>query len=136
MRKPMTWLFPLLFSLACACSPAASDAGNETITLDEAPPPDDSAGSDGTPDETAGGGENLVLSEDACETDADCVPQGCCHPASCGVAASAPACGEVMCTTDCRYGTLDCGGRCLCHEGRCAAQLSRPPEGLAPPGAQ
>jgi hypothetical protein len=69
----------------------------------------------------------LVVGEDACTTDADCVPAGCCHAAACVAQANAPACGDVMCTTECRYGTLDCGGGCLCHEGRCAARLSEAP---------
>jgi len=30
---------------------------------------------------------------------------------------------------ECRPQTLDCGGRCLCHDGRCAAKLND----LAPP---
>ena len=62
-----------------------------------------------------------------CETDADCVPAGCCHAAACVGTANAPDCTDMMCTQECRYGTLDCGGRCLCHEGRCAARLSEAP---------
>lgn len=70
----------------------------------------------------------LVVGEDTCETDADCVPAACCHPAACVAQANAPSCAAVMCTSDCRYGTLDCGGSCLCHEGRCAARLSVAPQ--------
>jgi hypothetical protein len=86
-------------------------------------------GSDTTStDETSSSsGPDLVVSTDACTTDADCVPGGCCHPTSCVARGNAPACGDSVCTTDCRYGTLDCGGSCLCHEGHCAAQLSQPP---------
>ena len=58
------------------------------------------------------------------------MPAECCHAAACVAAANAPDCTDVMCTMDCQYGTLDCGGRCLCHEGRCAARLSEPPAGL------
>ncbi len=77
----------------------------------------------------------LVMSDDACTSDADCVPSGCCHPASCVAVGHAEGCGDVMCTAECRYGTLDCGGACLCHEGRCAARLSTPPviPGVLPP---
>lgn len=74
----------------------------------------------------------LVVSNDACTTDADCVPAACCHAAACVARANAPACGEAMCTQDCRFGTLDCGGSCLCQEGRCAARLSEPPAMLQP----
>jgi hypothetical protein len=83
------------------------------------------------PDEPASGAtDGLVVSEDACETDADCVPAACCHAAACVGRTNAPPCGDAMCTQECRYGTLDCGGACLCHEGRCAARLSEPPAGL------
>lgn len=85
----------------------------------------------------ASDGAGLVMSDDACTSDADCVPSGCCHPSSCVAAGHAEGCGDVMCTAECRYGTLDCGGACLCHEGRCAARLSTPPviptERLPPP---
>lgn len=76
---------------------------------------------------TEGGGDNLVIGDDTCETDADCVPAGCCHAAACVGVGNQPDCTDAMCTQECRYGTLDCGGRCLCHEGRCAARLSEPP---------
>ena len=69
----------------------------------------------------------LVVGTDACTTDADCVPGGCCHATSCVARANAPSCGESVCTADCRFGTLDCGGGCLCHQGHCAARLSQPP---------
>lgn len=75
---------------------------------------------------------HFVLSSDACETDADCVPAECCHAAACVAATRAPSCGDAMCTLDCRYGTLDCGGGCVCFEGRCAARLSSAPELPAP----
>ncbi|MGE0785840.1 MAG: hypothetical protein AB7S26_09145 [Sandaracinaceae bacterium] len=104
------------------------------------PEGDDTTGDDTTIqlDET-GGGEtstppdpetDLVVGEDACETDADCVPAACCHAAACVAVTDAPACEDVMCTAHCAAQTLDCGGACLCHEGRCAARLNDlgPPE--------
>lgn len=115
--------FFLAVSLALvACGPTTSDTPTETPpTVDPEPPP-----AEGPAEEpTEGGGDDLVVGEDACETDADCVPAGCCHPTACVGRASAPSCEEVMCTMDCQMGTLDCGGRCLCHEGRCAARLSQ-----------
>ena len=69
----------------------------------------------------------LVVGTDACETDADCVPDGC-HATSC-VAAAEMAPGELECTADFRYGTTD-GGGCLCHVGHCAAHLSTWPQGI------
>ena len=69
----------------------------------------------------------MVVGEDTCSVDADCVPGGCCHPKTCVAAANAPTCEGVKCTLDCRFGTLDCGGGCFCQEGKCAARLSVPP---------
>ena len=75
----------------------------------------------------AGGGEasggQIVVGTDPCTTDADCVPADCCHAAACVARANAPSCGDAMCTMECRAGTTDCGGGCLCQEGRCAARL-------------
>ncbi|MEM7159488.1 MAG: hypothetical protein AAF799_42005 [Myxococcota bacterium] len=66
----------------------------------------------------------LVVSEHACQTDADCAPASCCHATACVAAGDAPACDEMVCTTECAEGTMDCGGGCLCHEGFCTAQLA------------
>ncbi len=69
------------------------------------------------------------VSDDACETDADCVPGECCHPKTCVAATNAPDCTDMMCTMDCRGGTMDCGwGNCICREGKCAARIKPPPE--------
>lgn len=84
----------------------------------------------GTTEGTEVASAGLVVSDDACTSDADCVPAGCCHPAACTGIVHAVSCQDVMCTSECRYGTLDCGGSCLCHEGRCAARLSGPPAGV------
>lgn len=60
----------------------------------------------------------------ACTSDADCVPAQCCHPTSCTSPAQAPDCSDVACTEECRAGTLDCGGRCLCVDGTCTAKFA------------
>ena len=65
----------------------------------------------------------VASGSDACTTDADCVPSVCCHASACVARASAPDCDGTVCTTDCRSGTLDCGGGCLCRDGHCAARL-------------
>ncbi len=71
----------------------------------------------------------LVVGADACQSDADCVPDGC-HATSCVAAAElAPGELELECTAELRYGTTD-GGGCLCHVGHCAARLSSPPQGI------
>jgi hypothetical protein len=69
----------------------------------------------------------IVVGTDRCETDADCVPDGC-HATSC-VAAAEMAPGELVCTAELRYGTTD-GGGCLCQAGLCAARLTNPPQGI------
>ena len=115
-----------LVSLLAACG-HGSPAEDRTITLD----PSDEASDSVSPQPTAGGGDDSMnVGTDACDTDADCVPAACCHASACVAQANAPSCGDVMCTQECRYGTLDCGGGCLCHEGHCAARLSDPPAGV------
>ena len=112
----------LALSLAAGCGstqsstqePVTGSGEPEPITLDRGP-------------EETSSSEGLVIGSDACTTDADCVPDGCCHPSACVAQGNAPGCADVMCTTDCRYGTLDCGGSCLCHQGHCAARLSAVP---------
>jgi len=74
-----------------------------------------------------GASHTIVVGTDSCETDADCVPDGC-HATSC-VAAAEMAPGELACTAELRYGTTD-GGGCLCQAGLCAARLSNPPQGI------
>jgi hypothetical protein len=65
------------------------------------------------------GGCSAADTAPACRADADCVPATCCHPTACVPKAGAPDCAGTACTMDCRPGTLDCGGRCVCTDGRC-----------------
>ena len=57
----------------------------------------------------------------ACASDADCVPASCCHAKACVLKSEAPKnCKEMMCTAECREGTMDCGkGSCGCKDGAC-----------------
>jgi len=74
---------------------------------------------------SAGAGETRGPAAATCESNADCVPAGCCHPDSCVAKSRAPDCAKVACTMDCRPGTLDCGnGRCECSGGACTARFS------------
>lgn len=130
----MRFLACALMVALLACG-SREDAGQPIVVeppADDLPPDPDPIN---PPDEppTTGGGDNLVIGDDPCTTDDDCVPADCCHPAACVAQSNAPSCGDVMCTMECRMGTLDCGGACLCHEGRCAARLSEALEGLPPP---
>ena len=119
LRTTLPILSALLFAVACGSSqgstqePVTGSGEPEPITVEPTP--------------ATASPEGLVVGTDACTTDADCVPDGCCHPSACVAQGHAQACGDVMCTTDCRFGTLDCGGSCLCHEGHCAARLSVAP---------
>jgi len=64
---------------------------------------------------TAGGGADVR----SCTTNADCVPEQCCHPTSCVNGAYKGVCNE-LCTNVCS-GPLDCGaGHCGCINGRCS----------------
>ncbi|WP_437897857.1 hypothetical protein [Sorangium sp. So ce124] len=81
-----------------------------------------------TPPAAAPMGERIVVGSDPCKSDADCVPVCACHAAACIAKATAPTCDRgLMCTQECRPGTMDCGGGCLCQGGRCAARLINVP---------
>jgi len=103
-----TLAVPLLLLLA-ACGGAAADAAPAT-----AAPTTASAGA-------------ATAAAPACRSDADCVPAQCCHPTTCVLRADAPDCSAVACTRHCAPDTMDCGGRCLCRDGRCEAILAGHP---------
>lgn len=106
-------------------APQESDAG---LAPDTSVTPDAGTGisdMDAGPGAGAKGGASGGAST-ACKTDADCVPAECCHPKTCVAKGSAPNCSDMMCTKECRGGTMDCGGGCFCQQGQCAARLGRP----------
>jgi hypothetical protein len=74
------------------------------------------------PPQNPGPGE-LVVGDDPCQSDADCVHASCCHPSACVAQEHAPVC-NMLCTQICTPLTTDCGGGCLCHHGKCAARLN------------
>lgn len=60
--------------------------------------------------------------EAECSKDPDCVPASCCHSDTCVPVGEAPNCEGIMCTMECRLGTLDCGqGSCKCINKKCTA---------------
>lgn len=69
-------------------------------------------------------GPTVVSGNSPCSTDDDCVPASCCHASSCVALADAPECGGIGCTEECQSDTLDCGGSCICQDGKCAAILN------------
>ncbi len=130
IARAVSLLSLLLLLTACGSDDASHDEpiviapseGGETSGDDPAEDPAADPGEEATSE------PGLVVGEDACTTDADCVPAACCHPSACVAQSNAPSCGDVMCTMDCQPGTMDCGGGCLCHEGRCAARVTDAPE--------
>ena len=108
-------MFSALFAIGgCGISPA------ETVRPAPASPKPGSVGS--AADLPVPAPPELILSEDTCHSDADCVPAACCHAAACMAREKAKAC-TLMCTQVCQPATIDCGGACLCHHGHCAARL-------------
>ncbi|MFK7985769.1 MAG: hypothetical protein AB8I08_07025 [Sandaracinaceae bacterium] len=125
MTPPRLLLLLVIALGLSACGGSDTETRDEPIVIDPGSGDEQTAPEE---EEPVALSEGLVVGEDACETDADCVPAGCCHASACVGSASAPDCSDTMCTADCQFGTLDCGGSCLCHEGRCAARLSEAPE--------
>jgi hypothetical protein len=111
-------------AIALVSCGAAEEGAAEPIVADEPP----SQGDEGAASSPGEG--RLIIGDDACTTDADCVPADCCHAAACVARENAPSCGDAVCTMECRPDTMDCGGGCLCHEGRCAARLAEVPGGV------
>lgn len=114
--------------------PTPSDAdsnasGGGEVVVEQ--PGEEPAGEDGSVNPAADAGElqyegtvEAVVSDVACELDEDCVPQGCCHPTSCGAPSGRPDCSGTMCTMECRSGTMDCFGGCACGpDKKCVATI-------------
>jgi hypothetical protein len=96
------------------------EAQQPSIVVPAEPAEGGEAGTEPGPIEST---ERIVVGTDRCRTDADCVPATCCHPAECVAKAKAPSCGDATCTLNCQGDTMDCGGGCLCQDGKCAAKL-------------
>jgi hypothetical protein len=75
--------------------------------------PSDTAG---TPPPSSSAVEAPVFSADPCAKDADCAPVAQCHPDKCAAVARAGTMPkDMMCTMECRAGTVDCGfNHCGC----------------------
>jgi hypothetical protein len=59
-----------------------------------------------------------------CEIDGDCVQATCCHPTDVVNTENAPNCNGIICTMECKPGTLDCGqGEVRCIDNKCKAIL-------------
>ncbi len=108
--------FPALFLLA-ACGPSTPEAVRPAPDSSTPAPVASAFAAPVTP------AAELILSQDVCQSDDDCVPAACCHASACVSKDKATPCNGVLCTQECQPGTMDCGGGCLCHEGHCAARL-------------
>jgi hypothetical protein len=57
-----------------------------------------------------------------CKINEDCIPSSCCHPTDCMNSGNKPDCKDIMCTMECKPGTMDCGqGHCGCINNECKA---------------
>lgn len=62
--------------------------------------------------------------EKQCTTDNECVPAVCCHATDALNEQYAPSCNGVLCTMECKPGTIDCGqGQIKCIENKCTVVL-------------
>jgi putative hemolysin len=69
------------------------------------------------------GNSSHPVSNLSCSSDSDCTPAQCCHATTCINLASKRVC-NLLCTQECRPGTLDCGqGGCRCVAGNCEAVM-------------
>jgi len=99
------------------------DDTTQTPPSGQTPPAGDTTQTPPSGESPAPSGAHIVAGTGACTTDADCVPDGCCHPATCTAGPRRPC--NQMCTMECRGNTLDCGqGSCLCDHGTCAARIT------------
>lgn len=100
-----------------APAPSPSTVAPEpTSSAPEAPKPIGSA--EQPPLELPAGAavKSPIFSDDDCSADSDCAPVATCHPDKCVGAANAGAMPPgMMCTMECRGGTLDCNfNHCGC----------------------
>ena len=127
----LAFLLALLPLTACD-KPKTSDepdtgSGSEPSVVVEEPgeepevPPVDPPTDDAVEDEF--GRSEIRPTTVPCQTDSDCVKDSCCHATSCIAATQALDCSQTTCTADCRAGTMDCNGGCLCQDGTCAAKV-------------
>jgi hypothetical protein len=113
MNLPSTAEKPNTFIRACSRAAITASIG---VVLVCSSPSASSAPKDAStpPPSTAVAGPKF--SNDSCERDADCAPAAMCHPDKCVARAHVGSMPEdVMCTMECRSGTVDCGyNHCGC----------------------
>jgi len=66
-----------------------------------------------------------VPTEKKCTLDSDCVAATCCHATAAVNKQNAPNCKGILCTAECKSGTLDCGQATLkCVKKECSVVSS------------
>jgi hypothetical protein len=103
--------------------PDQPDQGAVVVVESPGVAPDPASDPAGLEDETIPGRTEIVATQVDCQQDSDCVKATCCHATTCVAASAKPDCASVSCTADCRAGSMDCNGGCLCQAGKCAAKL-------------
>jgi hypothetical protein len=91
--------------------------------VEPAAEPDRAAGTEHTGSSAPEAKLEFRPGKDPCTTDADCVKATCCHADACVSRDKAPNCKDAVCTLECRIGTMDCGGGCVCRDGKCGAEV-------------
>jgi len=67
----------------------------------------------------------MLVLVSGCSQIKECVPASCCHPTGCVLIEDKPDCKGMICTMECKPGTLDCGqGHCEYINGKCEAVLN------------
>jgi hypothetical protein len=79
--------------------------------------------------------EAPVFSADPCDKDADCAPVAQCHSNKCvGIDHAGTMPKDMMCTMECRAGTVDCGfNHCGCASAASGQKLCALLPGAAKP---
>jgi hypothetical protein len=112
-------LLPLFVTFGCPSEgsrpPPVTPIAPPAEPTDPAPSPNAPAKEEPAP-APEGAVASPIFSEDDCTADADCAPLATCHPDRCVLAAKVGTMPTgMMCTMDCRGGTLDCGfNHCGC----------------------
>jgi hypothetical protein len=105
----------------------ADAAKSDVIVENPGVPPEPSREGPPPAEQDLPGRIEIVATEVPCAQDSDCIKATCCHATTCVAASARPDCSSVACTADCRAGTMDCNGGCVCQAGKCAAKLWWPP---------
>src|SRR6187431_3193974 len=134
MRRSAIAVSLVLVGGLSACKKEQADAENPGPTVIVEQPgatpvegADEGSATSGVTEDPEFGTLDVLRTDVACQADADCVKDSCCHATSCVAIADAPDCSAAVCTLDCRAGTMDCYGGCSCQDGRCAARRWTPP---------